>query len=85
MFLKLLHPRMDHLLSSFVDAGVYDLDCLLGLADLPVEDQRDFLRDDLRLDALKVRIICVALDKLRSNPPIVRASQSDRATVDMSE
>ena len=60
-FLESINPSMAQFTALFIRAGVIDADHLKALVDLPDDEQSGFLRDDLNLNALEVRLIGVAL------------------------
>ena len=65
VFLQSLVQPLDHLLPSFLNAGVTDKVALRSLADLPLEVQLDFLRTDLQINLFQSRIILAGLTNLR--------------------
>ncbi|KAJ3528482.1 hypothetical protein NM688_g7994 [Phlebia brevispora] len=62
-FLLSLKPPMDELVPRFLGCGISDEGCLDALGEMPAEELRDFLREDLGLNAFQVRIMSIALRK----------------------
>lgn len=60
-FLESLVRPLGHLLPAFLDAGVIDEATLRSLVALPLDQQLEFLRTDLRINLLQSRIILAGL------------------------
>lgn len=60
-FLQTTRPAMDSLLTVFIQGGITDEDHLDAFARLPEAEQAQFLRKDLGLNALHVRIVRLAI------------------------
>ncbi|EKM49103.1 uncharacterized protein PHACADRAFT_265831 [Phanerochaete carnosa HHB-10118-sp] len=60
-FLRSTRPATDNLMSVFISHGVIDGVCLSVLAELSDAEQKEFLRDDLGLNAMQALSIRLAL------------------------
>ncbi len=60
-FLDSSNPSMERLTDLFVDSGIEDEICLIGLAALPQTEQQAFLRFDLSLNLFQTVVILNAL------------------------
>ncbi|PCH36269.1 hypothetical protein WOLCODRAFT_166799 [Wolfiporia cocos MD-104 SS10] len=60
-FLRSLEPRLEGLVPNLVNAGIVDDACITTLARLPDVEKDLLLKNDVRLNALQLRIVRVAL------------------------
>ncbi|KAH9951183.1 hypothetical protein B0H21DRAFT_719964 [Amylocystis lapponica] len=65
-FLRSLRPSIEGLAQGFAAAGVVDAECLFALAAMPEAERYMLLKEDMCLSSFQVRIVRVALERIRS-------------------